>query len=142
MTVSEKSATQAANDFGGFKDNTHPLYQGQDVLTQDHGGMGSLGWGSFTANAYNRAAGTGSVAMGFNNIAGTPSGNGNFGKDENNGGQAVFGRASRALGPVSFASGYRNTAAGTTSVAMGNFNYATGDSSVAIGKERSSTPKF
>jgi hypothetical protein len=135
MTVSEKSATQAANDFGGFKDNTHPLYQGQDVLTQDHGGMGSLGWGSFTANAYNRAAGTGSVAMGFNNIAGTPSGNGNFGKDENNGGQAVFGRASRALGPVSFASGYRNTASGQTSVAMGNYNYATGDSSVAIGKE-------
>ena len=52
----------------------------------------------------------------------------------NNGGQAVFGRASRATGPVSFASGYRNTASGTTSVAMGNFNYATGDSSVAIGK--------
>ena len=135
ITVSEKSATQAANDFGGFKDNTHPLYQGQDVLTQDHGGMGSLGWGSFTANAYNRASGTGSVAMGFNNIAGTPNGNGNFGRDENNGGQAVFGRASRALGPVSFASGYRNTAAGQNSVAMGNYNYATGDSSVAIGKE-------
>ena len=55
--------------------------------------------------------------------------------DENNGGQAVFGRASRAACPVSFASGYRNTASGTTSVAMGNFNYATGDSSVAIGKE-------
>ena len=135
MTVSEKSATQAANDFGGFKDNTHPLYQGQDVLTQDHGGMGSLGWGSFTANAYNRASGTGSVAMGFNNIAGNPEGNGNFGKDENNGGQAVFGRASRALGPVSFASGYRNTAAAQNSVAMGNYNYATGDSSVAIGKD-------
>ena len=40
VTVSKKSATQAANDFGGFKDNT-ALYQGQDVLTQDHGGMGS-----------------------------------------------------------------------------------------------------
>ena len=104
-------------------------------MTQNHGGHGALGWGSFAANVYNRATGTGSVAMGFNNIAGNPEGNGNFGKDENNGGQAVFGRASRALGPVSFASGYRNTAAGTTSVAMGNFNYATGDSSVAIGKE-------
>ena len=135
MVVSEKTGEQAANDFGAFKDNTHPLYQGQDVLTQNHGGHGALGWGSFAANVYNRATGTGSVAMGYNNIAGNPEGNGNFGKDENNGGQAVFGRASRALGPVSFASGYRNTAAAQTSVAMGNYNYATGDSSVAIGKE-------
>ena len=135
MTVSEKTGEQAANDFGAFKDNTHPLYQGQDVLTQNHGGHGALGWGSFAANVYNRATGTGSVAMGYNNIAGNPEGNGSFGKDENNGGQAVFGRASRALGPVSFASGYRNTASGQTSVAMGNYNYATGDSSVAIGKE-------
>jgi hypothetical protein len=146
LVISEKSATQAANDFGGFRDNQHssitfgdgtvwPLYQGADTLTHDHGGMGALGWGSFAANAYNRAAGTGSVAMGFNNIAGSPDGPGNFGRDENNGGQAVFGRASRATGAVSFASGYRNTASGTTSVAMGNFNYATGDSSVAIGKE-------
>jgi hypothetical protein len=147
LVVSEKTGEQAATDFGAFKDNQHssitfgdgtvwPLYQGADVLTQTHGGMGALGWGSFAANAYNRASGTGSVAMGFNNIAGVNiADNGNFGRDENNGGQAVFGRASRATGPVSFASGYRNTASGTTSVAMGNFNYATGDSSVAIGKE-------
>ena len=147
LVVSEKTGEQAATDFGSFKDNQHssitfgdgtvwPLYQGNDVLTQTHGGMGALGWGSFAANAYNRASGTGSVAMGFNNIAGVNTAdNGNFGRDENNGGQAVFGRASRATGPVSFASGYRNTASGTTSVAMGNFNYATGDSSVAIGKE-------
>ena len=98
--------------------------------------MGAIGWGSFTANAYNRASGTGSVAMGFNNIAGTFSGNGPFILDAtNNVGQTVFGYASRALGNTSFASGYRNTASGTTSVAMGNFNYATGESSVAIGKE-------
>jgi hypothetical protein len=147
LVVSEKTGEQAATDFGSFKDNQHssitfgdgtvwPLYQGNDVLTQTHGGMGALGWGSFAANAYNRASGTGSVAMGFNNIAGVNTAdNGNFPRDENNGGQAVFGRASRATGPVSFASGYRNTASGTTSVAMGNFNYATGDSSVAIGKE-------
>ncbi len=135
MVVSEKTGEQAANDFGAFKDNTHPLYSGQDELTQNHGGHGALGWGSFAANVYNRATGTGSVAMGFNNIAGNPEGNGNFGKDENSGGQAVFGRASRALGPVSFASGFRNTAAGQTSVAMGNYNYATGDTSVAIGRE-------
>ena len=135
VTVSEQLAVDAANNFGAFKDNTHPLYQGQDVLTQDHGGFGALGWGSFAANVYNRASGTGSVAMGFHNIAGNGEGNGNFGKDENNGGQAVFGRASRATGAVSFASGFRNTAAGQNSVAMGNYNYATGDSSVAIGKE-------
>ena len=135
VTVSEQLAVDAANNFGAFKDNTHPLYQGQDVLTLDHGGFGALGWGSFAANVYNRASGTGSVAMGYHNIAGNGEGNGNFGKDENNGGQAVFGRGSRALGPVSFASGFRNTAAGQNSVAMGNYNYATGDSSVAIGKE-------
>ena len=136
LTVSEKSASQASTDFGAFKDNQHSLYQGSEILTQNHDGMGAIGWGSFTANAYNRASGTGSVAMGFNNIAGTFSGNGPFILDAtNNVGQTVFGYASRALGNTSFASGYRNTASGTTSVAMGNFNYATGDSSVAIGKE-------
>jgi hypothetical protein len=147
MVVSEKTGVQAANDWGTFKDNTHssitfgngtvwPLYQGSDVLTQEHDGMGALGWGSFAANAYNRATGTGSVAMGFNNIAGTPTGNGNFGLDPaGNSGQTVFGFASRATGNVSFASGYRNTASGTASVAMGNYNYSTGDSSIAIGKE-------
>ena len=136
LTVSEKSPSQAANDFGAFKDNQHPLYQGSDILTQNHDGMGAIGWGSFTANAYNRASGTGSVAMGFNNIAGTFSGNGPFILDAtNNVGQTVFGYSSRALGNTSFASGFRNTASGPTSVAMGNFNYATGDSSVAIGKE-------
>jgi hypothetical protein len=136
LTVSEKSSSQAANDFGEFKDNQHPLYQGSDILTQNHDAMGAIGWGSFAANAYNRASGTGSVAMGFNNIAGTLSGNGPFILDAtNNVGQTVFGYASRAIGNTSFASGYRNTASGTTSVAMGNFNYATGDSSVAIGKE-------
>jgi len=147
MVVSEKTGVQAANDWGTFKDNTHssitfgngtvwPLYQGSDVLTQEHDGMGALGWGSFAANAYNRATGTGSVAMGFNNIAGTPTGNGNFGLDPaGNSGQTVFGFASRATGNVSFASGFRNTASGTASVAMGNYNYSTGDSSIAIGKE-------
>ena len=136
LTVSEKSPSQAANEFGAFKDNQHPLYQGSDILTQNHDAMGAIGWGSFTANAYNRASGAGSVAMGFNNIAGTLSGNEPFILDAtNNVGQTVFGYASRATGNISFASGFRNTASGTTSVAMGNFNYATGDSSVAIGKE-------
>ena len=35
-----------------------------------HEGMGAIGWGSFGANAYNRSSGLGSVAMGFNTIAG------------------------------------------------------------------------
>ena len=163
MNVSEKSGAQAATDFGDFKDNQHPkitfgdgtewpLYVGNDVQTQffkgdwtdgqgnpqTTGGMGSLGWASFTANAYNRATGTGSVAMGFNNIAGENiTDGGPFGKSQTadiNVGQTVFGKASRALGNVSFAAGFRNTAKGNNSVAVGNFNYATGDSSVAIGK--------
>jgi hypothetical protein len=136
LTFSEKSPSQAANDFGAFKDNQHPLYQGSDILTQNHDAMGAIGWGSFTANAYNRASGTGSVAMGFNNIAGTLLGIQPFILDAtNNVGQTAFGYASRAIGNTSFASGFRNTAYGDNSVAMGNFNYATGNSSVAIGKE-------
>ena len=156
LVVSEKNPQDAANSWLAAKDNEHPkityengsgthdLYVGQDLLTQLSDGLGALGWGSYAANAYNRAAGTGAVAMGMNNIAGIqdiPGNNGdngisteNMGLDINNVGQAVFGFKTRATGNVSFASGYRNTAAGSTSVAMGNFNYATGDSSVAIGK--------
>ena len=50
--VSETSLEQAFNNFSGFKDNQHPLYQGQDTLTQNSTGFGALGWGSFGANAY------------------------------------------------------------------------------------------
>ena len=134
FVVSEKSPEQAANDFGGFRDNQHPLYQGSDVLTQNSTGMGALGWGSFGANVYNRASGVGSAVFGFNNIAG-PSDSESLGITGDNIGQAVFGYASRATGNVSFASGERNTASGSKSVAMGNFNYATGDSTIALGKE-------
>tara|TARA_B100000575_G_scaffold293508_1_gene305147 strand:+ start:585 stop:2057 length:1473 start_codon:yes stop_codon:yes gene_type:complete len=136
LVASDRSPENAANNFGGFRDNSHPLYQGSDVLTQLHDGMGALGWGSFAANAFNRAAGVGSVAMGFNNIAGGTSGTGPFnGITGDNVGQAVFGWGSRATGTVSFASGERNTASGSKSVAMGNFNYATGDSTIALGRE-------
>ena len=136
LVVSERSPENAASSFGGFRDNQHPLYQGDDVLTQLHDGMGALGWGSFAANVYNRASGAGSVAMGFNNIAGGTSGVGPFnGISGDNVGQAVFGWGSRATGTVSFASGERNTASGSKSVAMGNFNYATGDSTISLGKE-------
>jgi hypothetical protein len=134
LVVSEKSPEQAANDFGGFRDNQHPLYQGTDVLTQMSNGMGALGWGSFAANVYNRASGVGSAVFGFNNLAG-PSDSESLGITGDNIGQAVFGYGSRATGNVSFASGQRNTASGSKSVAMGNFNYATGDSTIALGKE-------
>ena len=134
LVVSEKSPEQAANDFGGFRDNQHPLYVGTDVLTQNSTGMGALGWGSFAANAYNRASGVGSAVFGFNNIAG-PSDSESLGITGDNIGQAVFGYGSRATGNVSFASGRRNTASGSHSVAMGGFNYATGDTTIALGKE-------
>jgi hypothetical protein len=147
MVVSEESGNSAAQRFGpnaGYKDNDHPLYDlGTGALTQDHDGMGALGWGSFAAGSYNRAAGVGSTAMGFNNIAGSPDGSGpgddNFSDDgagaDGNIGQTVFGRSSRATGNVSFASGFRNSALGDQSVAMGNHNYATGINTVAMGKE-------
>jgi hypothetical protein len=89
---------------------------------------------SFAANGYNRASGLGSVAMGFNNLAG-PQTSEAGGVDGGNVGQAVFGWASRAIGNISFASGFRNTASGSSSVAMGNYNYATGDSTISLGKE-------
>ena len=134
LVVSEKTPEQAANDFGGFRDNQHPLYQGDDVLTQNSTGMGALGWGSFAANVYNRASGVGSAVFGFNNLAG-PSDSESLGITGDNIGQAVFGYASRATGNVSFAAGQRSTASGSKSVAMGNFNYATGDSTISLGKE-------
>ena len=96
--------------------------------------MGALGWGSFGANAYNRSSGTGSVALGFNNIAGKPDVEA-IEIDGGNIGQAVFGYASRATGNISFATGFRNTASGDWSTAMGYFNYATAANSTAIGKE-------
>jgi hypothetical protein len=63
LVVSEKSPEQAANDWGGFRDNQHPLYQGSDALTQNSTGFGALGWASFGANAYNRASGVGSAVL-------------------------------------------------------------------------------
>ena len=135
LTVSEKSPQDAAQSFGGFTESGHPLYTlGDGNLSQIHNGMGAVAWGSFTANAYNRASGLGSVAMGFNTIAG-PQTSEAGGIDGGNVGQASFGWGSRALGNISFVSGFRNSALGSSSVAMGNYNYATGDSSISLGKE-------
>ena len=135
FTVSEKTPLQAAQNHGGFSEQGHPLYdQGDGNWTLLHDGMGAVGWGSFAANAYNRASGLGSVAMGFSTIAG-PQTSEAGGIDGGNVGQLSLGWASRAIGNISTATGFRNTAAGQSSVAMGNYNYATGDSSIAMGKE-------
>ena len=135
VTVSEKTPLQAAQNHGGFTEQGHPLYnQGDGDWTLLHNGMGAVAWGSFAANAYNRASGLGSVAMGFNTIAG-PQTTEALGIDGGNVGQASFGWGSRALGNISFVSGFRNSALGSYTVALGNYNYATGDSSISIGKE-------
>tara|TARA_B100001142_G_scaffold1632_1_gene1692 strand:+ start:15684 stop:17120 length:1437 start_codon:yes stop_codon:yes gene_type:complete len=135
LVVSEKSPEQAANDHGGFTESGHPLYtNGDGNLSLIHEGMGAIGWGSFAANAYNRSSGLGSVAFGFTTIAGPQVGAAG-GIDGGNVGQFSAGWGARAIGNISTATGFRNTASGSTSVSMGNYNYATGDSSIALGKE-------
>ena len=135
LVVSEKSPEQAANDHGGFTESGHPLYtNGDGNLSLIHEGMGAIGWGSFAANAYNRSSGLGSVAFGFSTIAGPQVGAAG-GIDGGNVGQFSAGWGARAIGNISTATGFRNTASGSTSVSMGNYNYATGDSSIALGKE-------
>ena len=135
LVVSEKTPAQAAGDFGNFTESGHPLYTGGDASKSTlSAGFGALGWGSFGANAYNRSSGLGSVAMGFNTVAGPQDSQaGNI--DGGNVGQFSAGYASRAIGNVSTATGFRNTASGSASVAMGNYNYATGDATIALGKE-------
>ena len=135
LTVSEKTPLQAAQNHGGFTESGHPIYnQGDGNWSLLHNGMGAVAWGSFAANAYNRASGLGSVALGFNTIAG-PQTSEAGGIDGGNVGQFSAGWASRAIGNISTATGFRNTASGQASVAMGGYNYATGDSSIAMGKE-------
>jgi hypothetical protein len=135
LVVSEKSPQQAAQDFGGFTESGHPLYDlGDGNLSMIHEGMGAIGWGSFAANAYNRSSGLGSVSLGFNTIAGPQVGAAG-GIDGGNVGQFSAGYGTRAIGNVATATGFRNTASGTASVSMGSYNYATGDSTIALGKE-------
>ena len=135
LVISEKSPEDAAQSFGSFTESGHPLYTGGDgnwsTISE---GMGAAGWGSFAANAYNRAAGLGGVALGFNTLSGPQVGAAG-GIDGGNVGQFSAGWASRAIGNISTATGFRNTASGTASVSLGNYNYATGDSSIALGKE-------
>jgi hypothetical protein len=135
LVISEKSPAQAAGDFGNFTESGHPLYSlGDGNQSMVSTGFGALGWGSFGANAYNRSSGLGSVAMGFNTIAGPQTAEAsNISGD--NVGQFSAGYASRAIGNVSTATGFRNTASGGSSVALGYYNYATGDATIALGKE-------
>jgi hypothetical protein len=140
LVVSEKNPQQVAeqhgNIEGGFIEANHPLYnQGDGTLSLISEGLGAVGWGSFAANAYNRAAGLGSVSLGFSNLSGPQAGGSNGPGDWNNVGQFAAGWGSRAIGNISTATGYRNTASGTASVSMGNYNYATGDATIALGKE-------
>ena len=71
LVISERTPENAAQNFGGFTESGHPLYTGGDgnwsTISE---GMGAAGWGSFAANAYNRAAGLGGVALGFNTLSG------------------------------------------------------------------------
>jgi hypothetical protein len=135
LVISEKSPENAAQSFGGFTESGHPLYTGGDgnwsTISE---GMGAAAWGSFAANAYNRAAGLGGVALGFNTLSGPQVGAAG-GIDGGNVGQFSAGWASRAIGNISTATGFRNTASGSSSVSMGNYNYATGDATIALGKE-------
>ena len=135
LTVSDRTPESAAQSFGGFQENGHPLYNQGDgnwsIISEGHGAIGYM---SFTANAYNRASGLGATALGFGTISGPQVGAAG-GIDGGNVGQFSAGWASRAIGNISTATGFRNTAGGQSSVALGNYNYATGDSSIALGKE-------
>ena len=135
LIISQFSPNDAAGNFGNFTESGHPLYNlGDGSRSMLSTGLGALGWGSFGANAYNRSSGLGSVAMGFNTIAG-PQDVQAGGIDGGNVGQFSAGYASRAIGNKSTATGFRNTASGDSSVALGNYNYATGDATIALGKE-------
>ena len=135
LVISEKTPEVAAQQHGGFQETGHPLYnQGDGNWSMISEGLGAVGWGSFAANAYNRASGLGSVSLGFTTIAGPQVGSAG-GIDGGNVGQFSAGWGARAIGNISTATGFRNTASGTATVAMGNYNYATGDSSIALGKE-------
>ena len=141
LTVSEQSPEQAANSFQAYTNQGHPVYTahsgdenyGDGTLSMNHAGMGSTGWGSFSANAYNRSSGVGSVALGFHNMAGHPIINQGLSYD--NMGAFAVGFSNRAWGNRSFVSGMRNLALADDSHAMGHYNYATGSATFALGKE-------
>ena len=120
LVISEKTPATAANDYEG----------------PTHNGMGSTGWGSFVAGAYNRASGAGAVAIGFHNVAG-PTGSDITSippSTTNLGGQFAVGYGTQATGHVAFSSGYSTTASATASTALGYSTTASGTYSTAIGE--------
>ena len=141
LTVSEQNPEQAANSFQGYTNQGHPVYTshsgdenyGDGSLSMNHTGMGSTGWASFSANAYNRSSGVGSAALGFHNMAGHPVTDQGLSYD--NMGAFAVGFSDRAWGNRSFVSGMRNLALADDSHAMGHYNYATGAATFALGKE-------
>ena len=135
LVISQHTPQVAAEQHGNFREQDHPLYnEGDGNLSLISEGLGAVGWGSFAANAYNRASGLGAVALGFTTLSGPQVGAAG-GIDGNNVGQFSAGWGSRAIGNISTATGFRNTASGQASAAFGNYNYATGDSTIALGKE-------
>ena len=135
LVISQHTPQVAAESHGNFREQDHPLYnEGDGNLSLISEGLGAVGWGSFAANAYNRASGLGAVALGFTTLSGPQVGAAG-GIDGSNVGQFSAGWGSRAIGNISTATGFRNTASGQASAAFGNYNYATGDSTIALGKE-------
>jgi len=116
LTISEKTPAQAANDF---------------AYGVNHNGMGSGGWGSFSAGAYNRASGAGAVAIGFHNVAGPT--DTEIGLDANHIGQTAFGFGTQATGSASFSAGEGTVASGKFSTVFGKSTTASGQNSTSLG---------
>jgi hypothetical protein len=100
--------------------------------------MGSTGWGSFAAGAYNRASGVGAFVGGFHNAAG-PLNSSTTSIDGNSIGQTAFGYGTQATGNASFSAGEGTTASGSHGVVFGKNTVASGTYSTAIGFETDAT---
>ena len=116
LTISEKTPATAANDYTG----------------PSHNGMGSTGWGSFAAGAYNRASGAGAFVGGFHNAAG-PLNSETTSIDGNSIGQTAFGYGTQATGNASFSAGEGTTASGSHAVVFGYSTTASATASTALG---------
>ena len=116
LTISEKTPSQAESAFA------------YGVV---HAGMGAVGWGSFSAGAYNRASGCGAVAIGFHNAAGPI--NNAIGLNGDDIGQTAFGYGTQATGSASFSAGEGTVASGKFSTVFGKTTTASGQNSTSIG---------
>ncbi len=123
-----------SNDFViSEKAGTDDIYGGGARMS--HEGHGAIGWGSFAAGAYSRAAGPGAVAIGFQAVAGSVT-NADLG-DPNSigtfGGMTAFGLRTLATGHASTAMGQETTASGANTFAIGYGTTATAQGGTAIG---------